>query len=112
MHAALLILRIAAAYVAIGALFAGVFLTLLLPRVDHAARGAPPTFRLLILPGVIALWPVLLVRCVRPIKDGADPFQKMHVFAWLALALLIPALIAAALSVRPPAPSAPVSATP
>ncbi|MGD9692158.1 MAG: hypothetical protein AB7G17_12035 [Phycisphaerales bacterium] len=112
MHAALLILRIAAAYIALGALFAGVFLTLLLPRVDHGAKGAPPTFRLLILPGVIALWPVLLVRCVRPIKDGAEPFRKMHMLAWIALAVLIPAVIAAALYVRPPAPTAPVSATP
>lgn len=112
MHAALLILWSAAVYIALGALFAAVFLTALLPRLDHAAKGAPPTFRLLILPGVVALWPLLLVRCVRPIRDGAEPFRSMHLLAWLALAVLVPAIIAAALYARPPAPSAPASATP
>ncbi len=112
MNAALLILWIAATYLSLGVLFAGVFVAYFLHRVDHAARGAPLTFRLLILPGVIALWPLLLVRCVRPITDGAEPFRKMHLIAWLALAMLVPALVAAALFARSPAPAAPVSATP
>lgn len=112
MNAALLILWIAAVYIALGVLFAGVFLTILLPRLDHAANGAPPTFRLLILPGVIALWPLLLLRSFRAIPDGPLPFRRIHTLAWIALALLLPAIIIASLAVRPPATPPAASAAP
>ncbi len=53
-------LLVVAAYLALGLLFAIVFLTFGIGRVDHAARGAPWSFRALVAPGVVALWPVLL----------------------------------------------------
>jgi hypothetical protein len=34
-------------------------------RVDAAARGASPGFRLLILPGTVALWPLLLAKWLK-----------------------------------------------
>lgn len=60
MEFANLILLSVAGYAAIGVLFALWFVTLGVGRVDHSAKGAPWTFRLLIFPGCTALWPVLL----------------------------------------------------
>ena len=54
------ILWIAFTYGVIGLLFALGFVTAGVGRVDAAARRAPIGFRLLILPGSLALWPVLL----------------------------------------------------
>lgn len=39
-------------------------------RVDSAARGAPVGFRLLILPGVIALWPLMATKWRDAIRRG------------------------------------------
>ena len=56
---------IAELYLLIGLLFAVVFVTTGIERVDATARGASAGFRLLILPGVVALWPVLLRKWLR-----------------------------------------------
>ena len=62
-----------AIYFALGAAFALVFLTLLLRRFDANARvSAPLQFRLIILPGVMALWPILLILSLRPRQNAAD----------------------------------------
>jgi hypothetical protein len=58
----------AAIYVAIGSVLAVPFLIFGIGRVDHAARGAPVLFRLLVLPGVVALWPLMLRRWLSPRK--------------------------------------------
>ena len=52
-------------YAGVGAVFAVVFALVGAARVDPAAKGAPWTFRLLILPGAAALWPVLAFRWAR-----------------------------------------------
>ena len=54
-------------YASIGVLFGVVFVTRGVGRVDPGALGASILFRLLILPGVAALWPLMLCRWV-----GAD----------------------------------------
>ncbi len=56
------ILQGVALYGAAGLLFALLFLSLGLRRIDNGAKGAGVGFRLLILPGLIALWPVMLIR--------------------------------------------------
>ncbi len=56
---------LAGAYVAAGVLFAAAFVTWGVQRVDPAAKGAPLGFRLLIMPGCAALWPLLLRRWKR-----------------------------------------------
>jgi len=56
---AVAILSAFAAYATIGALFGLMFVWRGVNRIDPAAHGARWTFRLLILPGVIALWPML-----------------------------------------------------
>jgi hypothetical protein len=55
-------------YAGAGLLFALPFLAWGLPRIDTAARGSSLAFRLLILPGTVALWPLLLRRWKR--SDG------------------------------------------
>lgn len=52
-------------YAAIGVAFAAVFVTIGIGRVDPVARKAPLGFRLIVLPGCAALWPLLLGRWVR-----------------------------------------------
>lgn len=56
------ILNGVAIYAGAGTVFALVFLGLGLTRIDHGAKGAGLGFRLLILPGLIALWPLMLIR--------------------------------------------------
>lgn len=56
------ILNVVALYAAAGAVFAVAFLLLGITRIDNGAKGAGLGFRLLILPGLIALWPLMLIR--------------------------------------------------
>jgi hypothetical protein len=57
-----LIVAGAAAYAALGAAFAAAFVTRGVSRIDPGAKGSQWGFRLLIVPGVVALWPYLLGR--------------------------------------------------
>jgi len=52
-------------YAVIGLLFAIAFIAKGVARVDPVAAGAGWGFRLLILPGSVALWPLLLRRWLR-----------------------------------------------
>ncbi|MFI5317241.1 MAG: hypothetical protein ACHQ6T_16190 [Myxococcota bacterium] len=52
-------------YAAIGGLFALAFAAFGVDRIDPGARGAGVGFRLLIVPGATALWPLLLRRWLR-----------------------------------------------
>ena len=52
-------------YAAIGLLFATAFLTMGIDKVDPVSKGSDIGFRLIILPGVAALWPILLTRWAR-----------------------------------------------
>jgi hypothetical protein len=59
------VIWLAGAYAAAGVVFAAAFVTWGVQRVDPAAKGAQLGFRLLILPGCAALWPLLLGRWMR-----------------------------------------------
>jgi hypothetical protein len=59
------IVNIATGYAAIGLTFAILFVTIGIHRVDDQARGSSIGFRLIVLPGVAALWPLLLMRWLR-----------------------------------------------
>ena len=48
------------AYAAAGIFFAAVFLILGITEVDPISKGSGIGFRLIILPGVAALWPLML----------------------------------------------------
>ena len=51
-------------YAAAGLVFALAFIAIGIGRIDPSAQGSGALFRLAILPGVIALWPVLLMRWI------------------------------------------------
>jgi len=57
-------------YMAIGAVFAAVFVTRGVQRIDQAASGAGPAFRILIAPGAALFWPLLLRRWVTARHGG------------------------------------------
>jgi len=61
----MIVLVIMGVYLAAGLGFGLCFVARGVQAVDPAARGAPWSFRLLILPGSAALWPLLLKRWVR-----------------------------------------------
>lgn len=52
-------------YAALGIIFAIAFVARGVSRIDGHAAGAGLGFRLMILPGAMALWPVLLSRWIR-----------------------------------------------
>ena len=62
------------AYALLGAMFALIFVTLGVQRVDPQAQGASWGFRLLIFPGVAAFWPLLALRWARGRRE--PPLEK------------------------------------
>ena len=60
-----------AVYALAGAVFAAGFVAAGIQRVDRVAENASLGFRLIVLPGVAALWPVLLVRWIRTARRDA-----------------------------------------
>ena len=63
------LLNAAFAYVALGLLFAAAFVSIGITAVDPVARGASTGFRLMIFPGVTALWPLFLVRWIEKARQ-------------------------------------------
>ena len=63
--AAQLLVQTVVLYVGVGAAFAAVFLWRWVGRLDSAAEHGTWGFRVLLFPGVAALWPLFVVRLVR-----------------------------------------------
>jgi len=61
-------------YVALGLIFAGPFAWFGVQRLDSEAQGSGMGFRLLILPGVAAFWPMFLYRWTRGFVE--PPVEK------------------------------------
>ncbi len=57
-----IILLVFAAYLSVGLCFGVLFVVRGVSAVDHAAHNAAWPFRLMILPGCVALWPVLWIK--------------------------------------------------
>ena len=64
-HGALFTLAV---YLAMGSIVAVPFVVFGIGRVDPAAKAAPWTFRALVLPGVVALWPLFVHRLLKSRK--------------------------------------------
>jgi hypothetical protein len=73
-HFAMLLVLILGVYVALGFLFGIAFITVGVQRVDPVARRTGIGFRLLILPGVAAFWPLLARRWI--VGSGEPPAEK------------------------------------
>jgi hypothetical protein len=63
-----------AVYASLGLVFAVPFVWLGVQRLDSEAQGSSIGFRLLILPGVAAFWPMFLYRWTRGIVE--PPIEK------------------------------------
>ena len=61
------------AYVLAGLGFAVVFLPRALARLDPRVAGAPKTLRLMILPGIVALWPLFAWRWI---AGAHEPIER------------------------------------
>ncbi len=59
-------------YAAVGVVFALAFVLVGVGKVDAGAKGAGLLFRVLILPGTAALWPVMLIKWVLAAKRGPE----------------------------------------
>jgi len=62
------------AYVSLGFVFALAFVSVGVQNVDPEARGTKLGFRLLIIPGVIAFWPIFLKRWANGMTT--PPFER------------------------------------
>lgn len=73
------VLLVVGAYLAIGVLFAVPFVLRGAARIDPRADGATWGFRLMILPGTAALWPVLLRRWLKgsPPPEERNPHRDL-----------------------------------
>lgn len=58
-------------YVGIGLVFGLLFVVLGASRIDHAAQGVGVFFRLIVLPGVAGLWPLMVIRLLSMRKINA-----------------------------------------
>lgn len=65
-----------AMYLAIGLLFGVVYVSRQVSRNDPAAHGAGLGFRLIILPAVVALWPILLRGWNRALPQERTPHRS------------------------------------
>lgn len=65
-------------YLATGLLFAVWFVGFGVGRVDPVARGAGIWFRVLIVPGCAALWPLLLVKWLRARREPGPDLSGAH----------------------------------
>lgn len=72
MWAAETALLIAAVYLVAGLIFAIPFLLRGIVTIDSQARGAALGFRLMILPGVVVFWPLLLRRWASGISNPPE----------------------------------------
>jgi hypothetical protein len=105
-------LGVLAAYALAGALFALTFHGWGLVRLDSGTRGTSLGFRLMITPGVIALWPWLAWLWIRrgPAPTAtvgirtdlaARRLRAWHRVSWRLLAVAVPVVVGVALWLRP-----------
>lgn len=103
-----------AVYGASGALFAAAFHGRGLRRLDPAAAASSWGFRAIITPGIILLWPWLAWRWGRGIASSSPALEvdatqgdvprrlrSVHGWAWKALAVVAPVILAIGIAYRP-----------
>lgn len=93
---------LASGWLYVGAVVSILFLLIGIGRVDESAKGSF-TFRPLLVPGILLLWPLVLWRWWQ-LENNWDPaivhyraVRRAHGWVWLVLGIGIPALLAIAL---------------
>lgn len=102
-----MLLLVCAAYAMAGVSTAVWFYAWHIKRLDAPAAGGSIGFRILVTPGVIALWPLILMMTLRPQMgagpDRAEELRRNHRMAILILTVAGALVFAAALIWRAPA---------
>ena len=97
------LLELGRAWLAVGAVTAAAFIPFGAGRVEAGAVGAWP-FRLLLIPGVLMIWPLVLWRWAQVERGRRAEVQRPPLRAQdrlgVALALAIPAILTLGLAVR------------
>ena len=115
MSAAETIVTLAQYWLIAGAVVAALFLTLGIDQIDEDARGAY-IFRPLLIPGVMLIWPLVILRWWVLIRDRDDwhnrytPPRRVHLAVAAILMIVVCGTIALSFGVRQtwPADIAPV----
>lgn len=102
-----ILLQVATLYAVVGVVTAVWFFARHIKRLDPSAAGGSIGFRVLVAPGVVALWPVILGMVFRKNFDGgaggAEFLRRNHRVAIVLLAIVGVLLFIAALVWRAPA---------
>lgn len=112
-HLFAVLVNVAAVYAGCGVIVAVLFLARWCQSFDPAAAEGSWGFRVLIVPGIIALWPVILAKVLTVRRRGSaqgsaetpvrqETLRRNHGVAFLALAIIGPLLFAVALIWRAP----------
>ncbi len=90
-------------YLVLGGLYGLFFISFGAARMVPAARGSGIGFRLMILPGAVLLWPVLLGRMIRgyPAPGPGRTLRRIHVRYWVFLVPMVALGIMFTLMLRP-----------
>jgi len=107
-----LLWTVASAYSIVGVSFAIPFVLFWSGRVDPAAKAGTLGFRLAILPGTIAMWPLMALRTLRSFRQGtkhpqperhetASVQRRVHGAAFISLSVALPVVCTLALLARP-----------
>ena len=67
-----ILLIIAAIYLVLGVLFVIPFLMKGLNKIDEGTKGSTIGFKIIIIPGVVVLWPVLLAKWMKENGNHGD----------------------------------------
>ena len=117
MAIARIVIMIVEVWLALGLAIAIAFLLAGLERQEPSARGSH-AFRILLVPGMAMLWPLVLARWRTPLPEGQGPglglrAQRVwHQRAWLGLAMALAVLVALAQLWPGGRPGAPVQLAP
>jgi hypothetical protein len=87
------------AYLVVGLIVAVLFLVLGIEAIDPGAEGSY-VFRVLLLPGLVALWPLVILRwaqVMQPLEPkSVRSHMQRHATTWMVLTMLIPFILVAA----------------
>ena len=105
MQTAALLIEVAQWWGIIGAVVAALFIGIGIGRVDENAAGSY-TFRVLLIPGVMLIWPLVLWRWA-VLEVGRDdwklrhaPPRRAHARVWGVMAVVVPLILIAGISVK------------
>lgn len=101
-----ILLAIACAYMLAGGVVAALFFTRWLKDFDLSAKDGSSGFRVLVTPGIVTLWPLIVMKVFligRPGQgNGAELLRRSHRIAFLFITIVGTLLFAAALAWRAP----------